>query len=404
MILDTSKSSLGLPLVGGDGEEDVVEKGEGIDSFSAPGSTPAVPSGQPPGSPRMIMVNQAMGLLLLATVAVAWTSPPAIWTRPAFTGAGVQLAELPGSEASCVQATGGTCFVGGCAADRGNTTCRVTPGIKFAGWHTCDCQYPTPCAHSNGTCHASPEKGWRMGLRGESEWFLGFALAPIMRSGVTQVFTKFFAFDHMISIPQPPLTLDYTDEKYGTWDGIRMASNFQGHRYQAYFVSAVKLAGFHCMQPMLFMLPYAAYSHSMGWVQFTCATVVVVGEVWYLYIIVRGAIVNPRWLLYAPLSDERSYRSWRAVDGPFGDDGYLGRMMGPAWYFAGPATFISSSIGDSTLIIISGFGQAFVSVCAYLAIVIGLAGHGVMYPSLLVGYMLAAFELPTLIIGASANL
>merc|ERR1712241_691005 len=119
----------------------------------------------------------------------------------------------------------------------------------------------------------------------------------------------------------------------------------------------------------------------MGWVQYACATVVVMQEPLYRFIIGYGIYANPKWLLYPPLNDSQPMWALKA------------NSVGAAWYFVQPASFIVGHSGvDEVYISMVFFAGLFSSVCAWIAMAIGFAGYGVMFPSLLLGYILAALE------------
>ena len=215
---------------------------------------------------------------------------------------------------------------------------------------------------------------------GCSSWDLGCE--------VWKLVSKVFALDHMVSVPHPdsPLKLDYRALK--TWDDVRQASKIE-YKWQAILLSSIKIFGLHALQPCLFVLPYLAYSSSMGWVQFFCATVVLVNEIWYLFIIAYGFCLNAKWLLYAPLSDTQDPLSMGIYT-----------ECGAATYLCAPALFIMdhcwaaySEPFHEFALEFSGLYGLFASVNAWVAILIGFIGHGAIFPSLLVGYMLSALEL-----------
>lgn len=321
--------------------------------------------------------SHLMGLILLGAIVLAWNSPTSKGTAPAVKGAQVEMTEQRRSATTtCFRSTGGTCFVSGCAAERGNTTCQVSHGLGFLGWHSCECQEPAPCAHSDGKCYAFPEERWRASLRGEAEWLLGLSLAPMLRSGVTKGIAKVLALDHLTSVPQPPKKLDYISLR--TWDQVREASDFE-YKYQAYATSAIKGVVFHASQPTFFLYTYAAYSDSMGVWQWSFATIVVTMEVLYLCIIVFGINRNPRWLLYCPMSDEQDL---------LGD-----KSPGSLWYVAGPAVFILHQCDCQCSAVVVSVFNTFASLCGIVALCIGLSGIGVMFPSLAVAYVLCSLEL-----------
>lgn len=330
------------------------------------------------GAYMLAELPKAMGLVILLMMLAMWKGQSMQKTSDAA-GHVVQLSGDPDNQKSCRRATGGTCFLTGCAAYRGNTSCDVSLGISMLGWHGCNCQSPTPCAHSDGKCYSNPEEGWRQRLQGESELIVFFALAPVMRSGVTQLFSRFLALDHLVSIPsKAKVKIDFHALK--SWDDVRKESNFE-YYWQAIAVSAIKAGGLHAMQPFLFVVPYAAYSKDMGWIQFVCATFVVLNELWYLFIIPYAMRLNPKWLLYPPLSDTTDPLS------------FTYEKPGPVAYFVAPAFFITASIDCwGFMFFFSAFYGIFASVCAWVALAVGLVGNGVMFPSLLIGYILSAFE------------
>lgn len=97
------------------------------------------------------------------------------------------------------------------------------------------------------------------------------------------------------------------------------------HYWQAIFVSWVKLFALHLMQPILFIVPFLAYSASMGWVQYLCAIVVVLNEVMYIWITTLGLYFNRKYFLHCPFNDARSG---------------LHYPSGPIGYFVMPAVSI----------------------------------------------------------------
>lgn len=342
-----------------------------------------------------------MGIVLFFVALLSLTS--AIAARKS-TSAPISLislsAEQPGSrhtagqkKYSCQRATGGTCFLFDCAEDRGNTYCAVEPGIDIAfglrmGWHSCECQGDTPCAHRDGTCHANPEESWRQWFRSAGEWAILFALAPILRSGALSVLQGIIGLDHLMGIPvkRKYKMVNFFDLK--DWDAVRIESDFT-YRWQAVLVSGMKFIGLHAAQPILFFLPFIGYSPYMGWCQFIIAGIVVLNEMLYLLVACAAVLYNPTFLLYGPFSSDLKID---VDDFP----------RSASCYFAAPAVFIYNMAGFSEKSVwADNFAvvyPAVASVCAWLALFIGLSGHGVMFPALLVGYVFCGMEAVALVI------
>jgi len=255
-----------------------------------------------------------------------------------------------------------------------------------------------PCAHIDGHCYDQPEKSdgmvgrMRASLLKENRWAVGFAIAPIMRSGVISLVWNKLGLNHLTSVPQR-IRIDFGALQ--TWDDVRRASYFEC-KFQAYLVSFIKLVFFHVMQPLLFFVPFISYCSGMGRIQLGCATAVVVNELLYCFWIVKGLTKNAKWLLYAPQGDTRPEQ-------------FEGVHSTPMWYFVNPAAFIAYSIkepGDT------GNGLRFALVCgiiasvsSFVALVVGFAPtlpgyefRGVMFPTLCVGYVLAFIEGPIMLL------
>lgn len=216
-----------------------------------------------------------------------------------------------------------------------------------------------------------------------------FAVAPIARSGALSAVQAKLGLDHLMGVPlkNKYKMIDYHSlGKY--WDDVRIESEFE-YYWQAVLVSGVKLTALHVSQPVLFYLPFVGYSPDMGWGQYICACTVVLHESIYLYVIGLALFCNPKFLLYGPNSSDKK-------------DGELSESE--TGYFAAPACFIYNmcrqSIEDTYPRFMLAFGliewidfvSFGVSVCAWMALIIGLFGHGVMFPSLFIGYMFCAME------------
>jgi len=158
---------------------------------------------------------------------------------------------------------------------------------------------------------------------------------------------------------------------------------------QAVTVGTVKAGVLHYGQVALFWIPCIAYFHYMGWWQRFFASMVVVQEGWYAVVITAAIYVNANFLLLAPANVLHN-------DGP-------DAQITCALYFLDPAVLLTGCISkhwinESLLVTplprfttaVSTLG----SLSALCAIVIGLFGDGVMFPSLLIGYSVVALSFP----------
>ena len=128
---------------------------------------------------------------------------------------------------------------------------------------------------------ASPGAAWR----DTAEWATFFALAPVLRSGVTSKIFEMTGLDHLIELKE---TVKIDLRALTTWKDVAKESKFKCG-CQWYLDSAVKLVGLHLLQPLFFFLPYLAYMDTMGPMQFLFATVVVLNEL-LLYLAVIALV------------------------------------------------------------------------------------------------------------------
>lgn len=275
--------------------------------------------------------------------------------------------------------TGGTCFFFGCASDR-KALCVVDPafvslgGVRV-GWAGCRCQSDVPYAWpSDGRCHSAPHEqaAWRGWFRSEGTWAVTCGLAPVLRSGFFSKVQAFLGLDHMIGVrPQGPQYEKIKFKELKSWDATVAALHFE-KPWHPYLVAAVKIVGLHCMQPVLFLIPFLGYSNYMGWVQWSCAFCVVMNEVNYLSLTIYALVTDPRLFLYAPLSDE---------------------SLEPYCFFAGPILwFLQRLNAKEPFASFSACVSLAATLCAWIALLVGISGHGVMWPSLFVGYLFSASE------------
>lgn len=261
-------------------------------------------------------------------------------------------------------------------------------------WRSCECSRQTPHAHSDGKCYSYPEEiGRAMNfLRKESDLMVLLGVVPLVRGGIHSKLLSVLALDRLTAIKPDAPQIQFSFGK-SEWGDLQR-EHFPDKK-TAQLVSFWKLVCLHLMQVVFFWLPFIAYQSFMGPWQNTFAKVVCFKETWYGILAIVGTISNPSFLLFPPFNE----KDWKLV----------------LQYFLDPDLFIAQCIVREEgkafamlhwlpilTIVFSGTAGA----CAWLAVAVGLAGDGAMFPSLFVGYMIAGtapFVFPIILALGEAN-
>ena len=273
----------------------------------------------------------------------------------------------------CERNTGGTCFFFGCQSSR-NASCVTTWGLRTLPWHSCRCG-EHQCAHLDGSCHDTPMPSsvtsW---LRAESFSKVLMMIVLVGRSGVDGFIMSVTGLDRLTTAHETIVT-DFI--KDFSWDGQRQQQKLQWH--QAVIISAVKFVFWHLGQIVFFWAAWFAYKDMMSTGQFCFATIVAMKEALYFVNLLLATCYSPGYLLLAPFSEENKTVKLTYLLSPESVvvfSLYARRDGGVLGLFAG----------------ISFWSNIIASLSAWIALVIGFFGHGTMFPSLAVGYLLSGLS------------
>lgn len=370
---------------------------------------------------RAVVASVAAALLLAAGVCLRAYATPG--PSPVRTVGLLGLRACGGGD-TCFQETGGTCFITDCDPVRGSS-CKVTFGWRFFGWHACVCD-DNLCSHPSGKCSdRHSEQSWIIQyMRGEHLWVLVAVVIPLLRSQALGPLLDFFGCTAMslratTSVERPTTTFDF-------WKSLKeLQADLQLKEYrlrdlmgdvmgdilgdviirpQMAGIYFTKFGIVHCGQIVFVLTGFMAYHMYMGWLQWLFATVVVLKETWYGILLLWATCDSDasRYLLFAPMSEtsnqlvlayvcDPEYFIARCIEPPEstsqgdtseGEDTTKVDLMAPS----GPLTRITRYVS------VAG-GAA-----AVLAILSGLIGDGAMFMSLLASYVVSSLSLVVLIL------
>ena len=251
----------------------------------------------------------------------------------------------------------------------------TTWGLRTLPWHSCRCG-EHQCAHLDGSCHNRPMPSsvasW---LRAESFSKVLMMIVLVGRSGVDGFIMSVTGLDRLTTAHETIVTEYLRDD---SWERQRTQQKLQWH--EALIISAVKFVFWHLGQIVFFWTAWFAYKDMMSWGQFCFATIVALKEAVYFVNLLLATCISPVYLMLAPFSEKN-----KGVK--------LVYLLSPESVVMESLFFFSANGGVlETFSYISYFANIAASLSAWIALLIGFFGHGTMFPSLAVGYLLSGLS------------